>query len=134
MKFIEKEINESHIDEITELVQGEKGMMSLDMEDVRCILESQECVLYQAEQEEGEENSSFMSNFFSEMKKKEPIQTCTSLLLCVGMSQEEPLMMDDRDVIDDFVYSFENENMEIKWGMKINPEGCRMTLVLVCSK
>lgn len=134
MKTTEKQINDSHLNEITALVQGEKGMMSLDEHDVKNVLLGKEGVLYQGFQEEGEDNSSFMKDFFDELQKKEALQACTSMLICVGMSPDNPLMMEDMEIVDDFVSLFESGGVATKWGTKTHLEGSGMSLLVVCTR
>ena len=91
-------------------------------------------MLYQAIQEEGVDNGSFMQKFFDELQKKEEAKNSTNLLLCIGMSQEDPLMMEDMVCINEYLDTMENEAAEIKWGQKLNDEGCRMSLLAVCTR
>lgn len=127
-------MNESQIDEIVGLIQNGESMINLDRNDVKTILVGKEGVLYQAFQDEGVDNSTFMKDFFNELKKKDEVHTCTSILISLGMSQDNPLMMEDMEIIHDFFESFDDENMEAKWGVRNNEDGMRMTLLTVCTK
>lgn len=50
------------------------------------------------------------------------------------MSPEDPLMMEDIEIIHDFLESINNESLEVKWGIKNNEEGRRMTILTICTK
>ena len=109
-------------------------MIGLDRNDVKTILMSKEGILYQAVQDEGVDNSAFMRDFFNELKKKGQVRSCSSMLISLGMSQDNPLTMEDMEIINDFIESFDNDNIEAKWGVKNNEEGMGMTLLTVCAK
>lgn len=134
MTITEKHVNESHIDEVARLIQNEKMMINLDRNDVKVILLGKEGMLYQAIQEEDVDHCTFMREFFGELMKKENVKTCTSLMLSIGMSSEDPLMMDDMLIVQDFFDSFDSESIEMKWGLKNSPAGSRMTLLAICAK
>lgn len=134
MTITEKHVNESHIDEVARLIQNEKMMINLDRNDVKVILLGKEGMLYQAIQEEDVDHCTFMREFFGELMKKEYVKTCTSLMLSIGMSSEDPLMMDDMLIVQDFFDSFDSESIEMKWGLKNSPAGSRMTLLAICAK
>ena len=130
----EQHVSESQLDEVVKLIENVKGLINLDKDDVKSVLVGKEGVLYQANQEEGMENSTFMKNFFGALKENEVVQGCTSMLISIGMSPEEPLMMEDIEIIHDFFESFDNENLEAKWGLRNNEDCMRMTLLTVCTK
>ena len=44
------------------------------------------------------------------------------------------LMMDDMVIVQNFFDSFDNERIEMKWGLMNSSEGSRMTLLAVCAK
>lgn len=134
MVITTKHVNESQINEIVGLINNGESMISLDRNDVKTILVGKEGVLYQAVQDEGVENSAFMKDFFNELKKKDEVRTCTSMLISLGMSQDNPLMMEDLGIIHDFFESFDNDSLEAKWGVRNNEDGTRMTLLTVCTK
>lgn len=127
-------VNELQIDEIVGLIQNGESMINLDKDDVKSVLVGKEGVLYQANQEEGLDNSTFMKDFFGALKKKEVVQGCTSMLISIGMSPEDPMMMDDIEIIHDFFESIHNENMESKWGLKNNEAGERMSILTICTR
>ena len=127
-------VNELQIGEIVGLIQNGESMINLDKDDVKSVLVGKEGVLYQANQEEGMENSTFMKNFFGALKENEVVQGCTSMLISIGMSPEDPMMMDDIEIIHDFFESIHNENMESKWGLKNNEAGERMSILTICTK
>ena len=134
MVIKEKHVNESQIDEVVKLIENVKNLINLDKDDVKSVLVGKEGVLYQANQEEGVENSTFMKEFFGTLKEKEVVQDSTSLLISIGMSPEEPMMMEDMEIIHDFFESIHNESLEAKWGLKNNEEGERMSILTICTK
>ena len=134
MVIKEQHVSESQLDEVVKLIENVKGLINLDKDDVKSVLVGKEGVLYQANQEEGMENSTFMKNFFGALKENEVVQGCTSMLISIGMSPEDPMMMDDIEIIHDFFESIHNENMESKWGLKNNEAGERMSILTICTK
>ena len=130
----EQHVSESQLDEVVKLIENVKGLINLDKDDVKSVLVGKEGVLYQANQEEGVENSTFMKDFFGALKENEVVQGCTSMLISIGMSPEDPMMMDDIEIIHDFFESIHNENMESKWGLKNNEAGERMSILTICTK
>lgn len=130
----EQHVSESQLDEVVKLIENVKGLINLDKDDVKSVLVGKEGVLYQANQEEGMENSTFMKNFFGALKENEVVQGCTSMLISIGMSPEDPMMMDDIEIIHDFFESIHNENMESKWSLKNNEAGERMSILTICTK
>lgn len=134
MKITERFINESHIDEVMGLVQSGNGnVMNFDKEDVERVLVGKVGVLYQTFQEEGMDNQTFMKEFFNELKQKDEARTCTSMLICIGMLQDDPLTIDDMGVINDFLDEVYRDELEVKWGVT-NTQGERMSLMVVCAK
>lgn len=130
----EEQVNESQLDEVAGLIENEKNMINLDRDDVKSVLVGKEGILYQANQDEGVENSTFMKEFFGALKEKKVVQNCTSMLISIAMSPEDPLMMEDIEIIHDFLESINNESLEVKWGIKNNEEGGRMTILTICTK
>lgn len=134
MTIKEQHVNESQLDEVAGLIENEKNMINLDRDDVKSVLVGKEGILYQANQDEGVENSTFMKEFFGALKEKKVVQDCTSMLISIAMSPEDPLMMEDIEIIHDFLESINNESLEVKWGIKNNEEGRRMTILTICTK
>jgi len=134
MTIKEQHVNESQLDEVAGLIENEKNMINLDRDDVKSVLVGKEGILYQANQDEGVENSTFMKEFFGALKEKKVVQDCTSMLISIAMSPEDPLMMEDIEIIHDFLESINNESLEVKWGIKNNEEGGRMTILTICTK
>lgn len=134
MVITTKHVNESQIEEISGLIQNGQSMIGLDRNDVKTILMGKEGILYQAVQDESVDNSTFMRDFFNELKKKDQVRSCSSMLISLGMSQDNPLIMEDMEVINDFFESFDNDNIEAKWGVKNNEEGERMSILTICTR
>lgn len=134
MKIREQYVSESQLEEVVRLLGDAKSLINLDKADVMRVLVGKQGILYQANQEEGMENSTFMKVFFGALKEKEVVQDCTCMLINIGMSSEYPLMMEDMEIIHDFFESIDNENMEYKWGLKHNKEGQRMSILTICTK
>ena len=134
MVIKEQHVSESQLDEVVKHIENVKGLINLDKDDVKSVLVGKEGVLYQANQEEGVENSTFIKDFFGALKENEVVQGCTSMLISIGMSPEDPMMMDDIEIIHDFFESIHNENMESKWGLKNNEARERMSILTICTK
>ena len=109
-------------------------MINLDENDVKTILVGKEGIVYQAVQDEGVDNRTFMKDFFDELKKKDQVRSCTSMLISLGVSQDTPLMMEDVEMIHDFIESFEADNLEVKWGLRKIKEDTRMTALTICTQ
>lgn len=133
MTIKEQHVNESQLDKVVRLIENAKSMINLDRDDVKSVLVGKEGVLYQSNQEEGIKNNTFMKEFFCALKEKKAVQDCSSILISIGMSPEGPLMMEDVEIIHDFFESINNENMEVKWGIKNNEEGERMSILTICT-
>lgn len=134
MKITERSVNESHIDEVMGLVQSGNGnVMNIDKEDVERVLVGKVGVLYQTSQDEGMDNQTFMIEIFNELKQKEETRTCTSMLICIRMLQDDPLTIDDMGVINDFFDEICRDELEVKWGVK-DTQGEKMSLMVVCAK
>ncbi len=134
MVITEKRVNASHRGEVALLVVSEKGLIRIDLDDVKSVLVGKEGILYQANQEEGVDFRDFMNDFFDELKKKEAVQSCTNVLLSISMPKDEPLMMDDLEIVHNFFASFENKDIEFRWGIKYNEKGNWMSILAVCTK
>ena len=134
MRITEKQVDESHINEIVELIMNHDGLINIDEDDVKFVLAGREGMLYQVTKEEDMENGPFMRDFFNELKKKETVLNCTRILVSIGVPPCDSLSMEDVEVIRNFFASIDNENLEIKWGLKSIKECDRFSLLTVCTK
>ena len=134
MIITEKNVNESHFDEIVALVHNEDGLITLNKDEVKCILSGKEGTMYQADQETGVESGVFMKRFFSALKRKNVAHECTSMLISIAIPPEIPLMMEDVELVHDFIESVTNENVEIKWGIKNSEHGNQMSILTICTR
>ena len=75
-----------------------------------------------------------MMEFFGALKEKKAVPDCTSMLISIAMSLEDPLMMEDIEIIHDIFESNDNEKMEMKWGIKNNEEKEWMSILTICTK
>ena len=75
-----------------------------------------------------------MKEFFYELKQKDEVRNCSSMLICIGMLQDDSLTIGDMGIINDFLDDIYSDNMEVKWGAKNNLKGERMSLLVVCAK
>ena len=130
----EQHVNVSQLEEVVRLIENTNNLITLDKDDVKNVLVGKEGMLYQAFQEESVENSTFMKEFFDVLKEKEFVQNCTHMLINIGMIPEDPLMMEDIEIINDFLESIDNECIELKWGIKNNAEGEPMSILAICTK
>ena len=48
MRITEKHVNESHLEEVYQLIQKGKSIFGIDMEDVKSVLVGKEGILYEA--------------------------------------------------------------------------------------
>ena len=128
----QKQISESQLDEVVKIIVGQQGIINLDAEDVRYVLSGKSGFLYSAQQED-EDYQEFMKRTFQELSKQPFIQKCQHMLLDIGYSPEEPITMEDMDIIHDFMGSIMNDVMDMKWGLKKNGGGDRMTIHVICT-
>ena len=133
MKITERPITEAQLEEMADLIFDEKAMIGLDIHDLECVLKGKEGMLYEGLNDEGEANALFMKHFFDALIQKEEVKKGTFLLIYIGMAKESPLMMDDMDALHEFFESFDNEDMEMRWGIKTNAEGIGMTILIICT-
>ena len=64
MKITERYVNESHLEEVYQLLQKGEKLIDLDIENVKSVLVGKEGFLYEAYKDDGAENGAFMEEFF----------------------------------------------------------------------
>ncbi len=134
MRISEKHITEAQLEEMAGLFLYEKAMIGLDIQDLKSVLEGKEGILYVAQNDDNEDNRSFMKHVFDELTKKEEVKACTNLLINIGMAEDCPLIMDDMNTLNELFESFDNEEMEIRWGIKPNDGNTGMTIQIICTR
>ena len=110
MKITEKYVNESHLEEVYQLLQKGRKLINLDLENVKSVLVGKEGILYEAYKDDGAENGAFMEEFFDTVKKMEMVQNCTGILFNITMPDDDQLVMDDIDIFNCFLKLFEEKN------------------------
>lgn len=128
----QKTITEEQLNEVVKVIVRHPGIINLDADDVRYVLSGKSGILYSAQQE-GSDYQQFMKRIFKELSEKSQVKECQYMVMSIGMSAEEPMTMDDMDIINDFIGSLMNDVMEIKWGLKTNAEGEGMTIQVICT-
>ena len=134
MTITEKYINESHLEEVYQLIQKSRSLINLDMEDVKNVLVGKAGNLYEAYKDEGVKFAAFMKEFFDTLKKMETVQNCTGLLFNIVMPHDDQLMMEDMDIINCFLKLFEEKNMMIRWGLRVDEQGSQKSILMICTK
>lgn len=134
MNITSRPVNESHIDEIAALVQSGSFIINLDHYDVAQTLKGRKGTLYLATKDSDTPTDSFLSDVFSHLIHQDPIRHATRLLLSIGLTPDEPLMMDDMSIIHDFFEELPSKDVESKWGIKTNPIGKPMTILVLCTR
>ena len=134
MKITEKYVNESHLEEVYQLLQKGEKLINLDLENVKSVLVGKEGILYEAYKDDGVENGVFMEEFFDTVKKMEMVQNCTGILFNITMPDDDQLMMEDMDIINCFLKLFEEKNMMIRWGLRVDEQGSRTSILMICTK
>ena len=132
MKITEININESHIDEVYKLTQKGKEVIALGLEEVKIVLTGKEGILYEAYQDKCVDNRTFMKEFFVALKKKE-VHNYTYLLFNIVMSHDKGLLMDELDILRDFLKYCEEKNIIIDWGLRQYEEGNQMSILAACT-
>lgn len=133
MKIKEKYITENQLEEMADRILDEKQMIGFDKNDVEKVLVGKEGMLYEAQNDENEDNGNFMKHFFDELTKKKEVVSCTNLLILIGITKEKPLMMDDMNILHDFFESVVNEDMEMAWGIKTYEDISSMAILVICT-
>lgn len=128
----QKQISESQLDEIVKLMVKPNAIMNLDENDIRYVLEGKSGFLYVAEQAD-EDHQTFMAKTFQELSEQSAVKECHYLLMNIGTSTDDPITMDDMDIINDFLAALFNDVMEMKWGMTKNASGQKMTIQVLCT-
>ena len=134
MKITEKYVNESHLEEVYQLLQKGEKLINLDLENVKSVLVGKEGILYEAYKDGGAENGAFMEEFFDTVKKMEMVQNCTGILFNITMPDDDQLMMEDMDIINCFLKLFEEKNMMIRWGLRVDEQGSQTSILMICTK
>ncbi len=128
----QQEISQSQLKEVVEMVVKHKGVINIDEDDVRYVLVGKAGSMYTACQ--GDENcQEFLQRSFQELMEQPAVKECKYVLLNVGMSPEEPLLMEDMNIINEFMGSFSNNDVEFKWGLYHQEEGQKMALYVICT-
>ncbi len=55
------------------------------------------------------------------------------MLVNIGISSDEPFLMSEMEIVHGFFNSFKNDDLEIKWGIKNNKKGERMSILTICT-
>ena len=134
MEMIVKSVNETQLEEVTELVSSGKGVIAITEDDVKSVLVGKVGVLYEAHQESGTDNDTFMRDFFDEVAIRGAFQSCTNMLICIGMSPDNPLLMGSMNIINNLFLSIDNEDLEVRWGIVENEAGKGMSIYAICTQ
>lgn len=134
MRITEKHVNESHLEEVYQLLQRGESVIGIDMEDVKNVLIGKECILYEAYKDDGVENGAFLKEFFNTLRNMESVQNCTGLLFNIVMPKDDQLVMDDMEYIRYFLWLFEDKDLIIQWGLRVDDAGIRTKIQTICTK
>lgn len=74
-----------------------------------------------------------MKHTFQELSNKPQVKECQYMLMSIGMSAEDPMTMEDMGIINEFIGSLMNDAMETKWSLKMNADGERMSIHILCT-
>lgn len=134
MNITSRPVNESHIDEIAALVQSGSFIINLDHNDVTQTLKGRKGTLYLGTKDSDTPADSFLSDVFSHLIHQDPIRRATTILLSIGLTSDDTLMMSDIPIINDFFGELPSKDVESKWGIKTNPIGEPMTILVLCTR
>ena len=62
------------------------------------------------------------------------VQNCTGILFNITMPDDDQLMMEDMDIINCFLKLFEEKNMMIRWGLRVDEQGSQTSILMICTK
>lgn len=132
MKIKETVFTEALLDQITERVVSKEAMICIDADDVNRVLVGKSGMMYEARHEDGT-HSDFMESFFTELAAKSEVKNSKNVLISIKMDEESPLMMEDMNIINEFMDVFADDTKAI-WGLSTNgPSDCGMELLVVCT-
>lgn len=134
MTITEKYINESHLEEVYQLIQKGKKFINLDLENVKSVLVGKEGILYEAYKDDGVENGAFLKEFFNTLRKMESVQNCTGLLFNIVMPKDDQLVMDDMEYVRYFLWLFEDKDLKIQWGLRVSEAETQTRVQTICTK
>jgi cell division GTPase FtsZ len=134
MRITEKHVNDSHLEEVYQLLQRGESVIGIDMEDVKNVLVGKECILYEAYKDDGVENGAFLKEFFNTLRKMESVQNCTGLLFNIVMPKDDQLVMDDMEYVRYFLWLFEDKDLKIQWGLRASEAETRTRVQTICTK
>lgn len=134
MELIAKSVNETQLEEVKDVVSAGDGIIAIDEEDVKSVLVGKVGVIYEAHQKSGVDNDTFMRDFFDELITQDAVQSCTNMLICIGVSSDNPLLMESMNIINNFFLSIDNEAMEVRWGIVENKAGKGMSIYAICTQ
>ncbi len=125
-------ITESQLNEVIELVVSHTGHINIDGDDVRSVLSGKVGILFTATQS-SENCQEFLQRSLREFAEQPAVRSCKYALLNIGMSPEDPLTMEDMDLIKEFLETYVDDEAELKWGLYQQPEGQKMTIHFICT-
>lgn len=134
MIITEKQVNESYLEEVYQLLQKDESVIGIDLEDVKNVLVGKDGILYEAYKDDGAENGAFLKEFFNTLRKMETVQNCTSLLLNIVTPEDDQLLMDDMEYVRYFFWIFEDKDLKIQWGLRTSETGTRSRVQTICTK
>lgn len=132
MKVKEIEITEALLDQITKRLVNNEAIIRLDADDVSKVIAGKNGIMYEAHQEEISQ-SDFMKSFFNELAVKPQVRNCTNILISIEMDNNNPLMMEDISIINQFMEQL-SDDTETIWGVSTNSSDGVMTLLVICTK
>jgi len=128
----QKIITESQLNDVAAVILGQQGIINLEEDDVRYVLAGKRGVWYSAQQGEMDYQQ-FMKHTFQELSNKPQVKECQYMLMNIGMSAEDPMTMEDMGIINEFIGSLMNDALETKWSLKMNADGERMSIHILCT-
>jgi len=132
MKITERKVSEAQLKEVARMILSPKSVINLDKRDVESVLVGKCGVLYEAQQED-EDKDTFINTFFEELSNKPQVIDCHYILISMGVPEDIELLMDDVDIIHEFMGKLKSDIVETKWGFHVKPEGDGMTLIALCT-
>ena len=129
MEYTTKKISEAQLNEIAGLIVNKDAKINFDINDVKSFIEGKEGLLFVATQGKNETHEMFMKSFFNELSQKPEVTACNSIILSIQFTENDNMMMEDMNIINDFISRF-HEECEAKWGLNILADSNKMKIIV----
>ena len=130
MKMTERKVTDRQMADVAAVMVHRSGLVNLDGDDVRTILEDRSGMLYQGVKDADEDNKTFLTSFCSELSGKS--HHFKYIMICFGFPEDAPMMMDELIIVNQFLHT--NDHFETTmWGLYSKPEKALPSIEVLCT-